>query len=248
MPTTFLPLYDEIGVGYANFREPDHRIGEAIRHGLGDAQTIVNVGAGAGSYEPADRFVVAVEPSMTMLKQRLSEAGPAIQATAAALPFKADVFDAALAILTVHHWPDRAAGLSELRRVSRSRVVILTWDPSSPGFWLTDYFPEILDIDRPIFPSLDELESELGPTLVVDVPIPHDCSDGFLGAYWRRPGAYLDERVRLAISTFSKLRDPTPGLTKLRNDLVSGRWREHYQEILKEHALDLGYRLIVAAD
>ncbi len=241
-------LYDEIGVGYANFREPDHRIDEAIRYGLGDAQAIVNVGAGAGSYEPADRFVVAVEPSMTMLKQRFSAAGPAIQATAAALPFKANVFDAALAILTIHHWPDRAAGLNELRRVSRSRVVILTWDPSSPGFWLTDYFPEILDMDRPIFPSLDELERELGPTLVVNVPIPHDCTDGFLGAYWRRPGAYLDERVRSAISTFSKLQNPTPGLTKLRDDLDSGRWRERYGEILNEYALDLGYRLIVAAD
>ena len=241
-------LYDEIGVGYANLRAPDHRIDQAIRKGLGDARSVLNVGAGTGSYEPADRFVVAVEPSMTMLKQRSAEAGPAIQATAGALPFRANVFDAALAILTVHHWPDRGAGLNELRRVSRSRVVILTWDPSSPGFWLTDYFPEVLDIDRPIFPSLDELQTALGSTRVIEIPIPHDCSDGFLGAYWRRPEAYLDTRVRSAISTFSKLQNIVPGLTKLRDDLDSGRWRRRYGEILNESVLDLGYRLIVAAN
>lgn len=240
-------LYDEIGVGYAKLRAPDLRIERAIRQGLGDARAIVNVGAGTGSYEPADRFVVAVEPSMTMLKQRSPEAGPAIQATAAALPFNADVFDAALAILTVHHWPDRGAGLNELRRVSRSRVVIFTWDPSSHGFWLTDYFPQILDIDRPIFPSLDELQMTLGSTRVIDVPIPHDCSDGFLGAYWRRPESYLDARVRSAISTFSKLQNTAPGLIELRDDLESGRWHERYGDLLAESELDLGYRLIIAA-
>ncbi len=240
-------LYDTIGLSYADFRRPDPSIERAIHNALGDAMTIVNVGAGCGSYEPLDRSVVAVEPSMTMVRQRPPGAAPAVQATAMALPFGTDAFDASMAILTVHHWPDKEQGLEELRRVSRGRVVILTWDPTYPGFWLTDYIPEVLDAGRPLFPMIHEYEHVLGPTEVIDVPIPHDCTDGFLCAYWRRPEAYLDQRARSAISTFSSLRIATSGLQQLDRDLKSGAWRGRYGDIINRTEMDLGYRLIVTS-
>ena len=240
-----VPLYDRIGRDYSARRKPDPRIAEAILRALGDAGTVVNVGAGAGAYEPTDRQVVAVEPSMTMIAQRGAGSAPVIRASATALPFRDDSFDAALAVLTVHHWPDRQLGLSELRRVARSRIVVLTWDRSSPGFWLTDYFPEILDIDRRIFPASGEFGRSLRPVSMETVPIPHDCTDGFLGAYWRRPAAYLDERVRSAISTFSKLSGVEAAIDRLSADLESGEWDRRYGEILTRTELDLGYRLIV---
>ncbi len=239
-------LYDTIGLNYADLRQPDPSIERAIHNALGDAATVVNVGAGSGSYEPSDRSVVAVELSTTMIRQRAPGAAPAVQATAMALPFAADAFDAAMAILTVHHWPDKQRGLEELRRVSRRRVVILTWDPAYVGFWLTDYFPEILEQDRRIFPMIDEYRHVLGPTKVIDVPIPYNCTDGFLCAYWHRPEAYLDQRVRSAISSFSMLEDAAPGLQQLDRDLKSGEWRSRYGDILKLTEMNFGYRLIVA--
>ena len=239
-------LYDTIGLNYADLRQPDPSIERAVHIALGDAVSILNVGAGCGSYEPSDRSVVSVELSMTMIRQRPSGAAPVVQATAMALPFGADAFDASMAILTVHHWPDKEQGLEELRRVSRGRVVILTWDPTYSGFWLTDYIPEVLDADRPIFPMIHEYEHVLGPTKVIDIPIPHDCTDGFMGAYWRRPEAYLDQRVRSAISTFSKLRDTNSGLQRLDRDLKSGAWRSRYRDVLSRTEMDLGYRLVVA--
>ena len=241
-------LYDTIGLGYPGLRRPDPRIARAILGALGDASTIVNVGAGAGSYEPRDRRVVAVEPSMTMIHQRPPDAAPAVRATSTELPFRDETFDASLAILTIHHWADKQRGLSELARAARERVVILTWDLASTGFWLVeDYFPEIAEVDRRIFPTLDELRHELGPISVSRVPIPHDCMDGFLGAYWRRPEAYLDPTVRSAISTFAKLRSPEAGLERLRRDLASGEWHRRHGRVLAEASLDLGYCLVVTA-
>ena len=239
-------LYDTIGRGYAQVRKPDPRFAKAIARGLGDADSVVNVGAGTGAYEPADRDVVAVEPSTTMIAQRPVGSAPVVQATAMSLPFQNDSFDAALAVLTVHHWPDKALGLAELRRVARRRVVVLTWDPASPPFWLTDYFPALLHIDRPLFPTVRDFERALGPVSVARIPVPHDCSDGFLGAHWRRPSAYFDARVRGAISTFSKLSGLESGLERLRADLASGAWRRKYGELLDKTDLDLGYQLIVA--
>ena len=239
-------LYDTIGGGYARIRKADPRIAESILRALGDNDSIVNVGAGAGSYEPLDKCVVAVEPSMTMIAQRPAGSAPVVQASAVSLPFKNDSFDAGLAVLSVHHWPDQEQGLRELRRGSRDRVVVMTWDRESPGFWLTDYFPEILDIDRPLFPAVSEFEGALGSVTAETIPIPHDCTDGFLGAHWRGPAAYLDERVRGATSIFSKLSDIGPGLNRLSTDLDSGKWRRKYGELLREKELDLGYRLIVA--
>ena len=240
-------LYDTIGRGYERLRLPDARIEAQLLGALADCTSVVNVGAGAGSYEPRARSnvaVVAVEPSRTMIGNRPADAAPVARASAIQLPFRDDTFSASLAILTVHHWPDRARGLREMRRVARDRTVILTWDPAAPGFWLTDYFPEILAIDRKIFPSLAELREALGDITVDTVPIPADCTDGFLGAYWNRPEAYLRSEVRAAISTFAKLTDVETGLNKLRGDLQSGEWQRRYAEQLTGSALDLGYRLV----
>ena len=240
-------LYDEIGGGYRNFRRPDPRLATAIRQALGRADTVVNVGAGAGSYEPDDRFVVAVEPAITMIRQRPAGSAPAVQARATALPFRDASFAAALAVLTVHHWSDRARGLEELGRVAAGRVVVVTWDPASSGFWLVDdYFPQIAEIDRPNFPSIAEFGRALGRIEVVPLLIPHDCVDGFLGAYWRRPAAYLDAGVRSAISTFAKLGDVEPTLVRLRRDLEDGTWERHHGDLARLPAMDLGYRLVIA--
>lgn len=238
--------YDDIGRAYARRRRPDPRIARILTSALGGARSVVNVGAGAGSYEPADRAVVAVEPSAVMIAQRPAGAAPAVRASAESLPFSDAAFDAALAVLTVHHWSDRRAGLAEMRRVARDRVVILTWDPAHAGFWLVrDYFPDLVESDRSIFPPLAEIEAALGQTEVSVVPVPHDCLDGFLGAYWRRPAEYLDEGARAGISTFSRIGDIAPRLARLRADLESGRWAAKNAGLLDLEELDLGYRLVV---
>lgn len=240
-------LYDRIGVGYSAWRRPDPRIAARIADALGPARTIVNVGAGAGSYEPADRALVAVEPSAEMVRQRPPSAAPAVRASAERLPFRDRAFDAAMAVLTIHHWPDWRAGIAEMRRVARGPVVILTWDPDHPGFWLVqDYFPQILEIDRVILPRLEEIERVLGPCEARPVPVPADCSDGFLGAYWRRPEMYLDAGARGAISSFAKIGSPQSGLDRLRADLADGTWECRYGSLRAFPELDIGYRLVVA--
>ena len=202
--------------------------------------------AGTGAYELPDRAVVAVEPSTTMIEQRTAGSAPVVQATAMSLPFENDSFEAALAVLTVHHWPDKPRGLAELRRVARRRVVVLTWDPALAPFWLTDCVPELLNIDRRLFPTVRDFERAPGPVSVATISVPHDCSDGFLGAHWRRPSTYLDAHVRGAISTFSTLSGLESGLERLRADLASGEWRRKYGDLLDKTELDLGYQLIVA--
>jgi SAM-dependent methyltransferase len=244
------PVYDRIGARYTATRRPDPRIALAIDAALGDARTLVNVGAGAGAYEPRDRRLVAVEPSWAMIGQRPAGAAPCVRAVAEHLPFRDRAVDACLAVLTLHHWADRAAGLAELRRVARRRVVVLTWDPASRGeFWLTaEYFPAILDLDLPRFPSMGALERSLGPVRAIPLPIPHDCQDGFLGAFWRRPEAYLDPAVRGAMSGFTLL-DPEVvrrGVARLGEDLRAGRWAARHGALRERESLDLGYRLVVA--
>ena len=244
-------LYDEIGLGYRDYRRPDPRVAAAITRALSRTDTVVNVGAGSGSYEPTDRAVVAVEPAMTMIRQRRAGSAPVVQASATDLPCRDDSFAAALAVLTVHHWPDRARGLDELARVARERVVVVTWDPDATAFWLTDdYLPDLIAIDRRIFPTIDDVRRALGAIEVVPIPIPHDCVDGFMGAYWRRPHAYLDARVRGAISTFAKLRDigrDLEGLERLRRDLDDGTWERRHGDVLTRSEIDLGYRIVIAA-
>jgi len=243
-------VYDTIGTGYVAHRQADPRIAQSIRAALGDAKRVVNVGAGAGSYEPSDVSVVAVEPSWEMIGQRSEGRAAAVQGLAERLPFPDGAFDAALAVLTLHHWVDRRAGLAELARVAR-RVVVVTWDPAGrDSFWLTtEYLPEIVEFDLPRFPSLSELADSLGGYVTTQVlPVPHDCVDGFLGAFWRRPDAYLDPAVRNAMSCFALLpaERVESGLTRLADDLRSGRWEARFGHLRKQDSVDLGYRLVVA--
>ncbi|MEM9387682.1 MAG: class I SAM-dependent methyltransferase [Pseudomonadota bacterium] len=237
--------YDGVAAVYTRYREPDPRLAARLDQPLAGSRRVLNVGAGTGSYEPSKQDVIAVDASFEMLRSR--GAGAAVHARAEALPFESDEFDAALAVLTVHHWDDPLAGLAEMRRVTRGAVVVLTWDPEHAGFWLVqDYLPEILRIDRQIFPPLDVFRAALGAVEVTPVEIPSDCTDGFLGAYWKRPSAYLDERVRSAISTFDKI-DCTAGLLKLQQELDAGTWARRNRAQANLIELDLGYRLVVCA-
>lgn len=241
--------YDALAGHYAGVRRPDPRIAAAIDAALGDARTVVNVGAGTGSYEPRDRDVTAVEPSAGMIAARPPGAAPALSGVAESLPFADDTFDAAMAILTIHHWPDQRAGLAELCRVARRRVV-LTFDPDFiEAFWLVaEYLPGNIEIDRAQFPPIERVAAALGGGDVRVVEIPHDCTDGFLCAYWRRPEAYLNPRVRAGISTFARL-DPAEiarGIERLRSDLASGAFWDRHANLADRTSLDLGYRLIVA--
>jgi SAM-dependent methyltransferase len=238
-------LYDRIGVTYAQRRRPDPRIAAAIDAALGDARTVVNVGAGAGSYEPRDREVTAVEPSATMIAQRPPDSAPVVRAYAEDLPFADGAFDASMAVLSDHHWPDRRGGLRELRRVAR-RSVVFTWDRDAVrDSWLVqDYLPEFAE-ETVASLSIGEIAGALGAARVEPVPIPRDCHDGFLHAYWARPEAYLDPSVRACISVFSTI-EATDGLARLRDDLASGAWRERHGQVLELDAIDLGYRLVIA--
>ena len=241
-------LYDSIGRGYAAQRRPDPRIAAHLNHALGPAGSVLNVGAGTGSYEPADRLVVAVEPSVLMLAQRLIGTS-VVRARAEALPFLDRTFDAVMAVLTLHHWEDQTAGLAECARVGRERVVLLTWDAKVSQFWLVEeYFPEFLQIERGRFPAMQDYEQIFGTpvrTEIIAVPVPRDCVDGFLGAYWARPAAYLDPEVRSGISSFSRP-GVQRGLQRLAEDLHSGVWHARYGYLLKRDTLDLGYRIVVA--
>lgn len=239
-------IYDGLALaeGYAIRRRPEPRIASAILSALGDAGTVVNVGAGAGSYEPTDRIVQAVEPSKLMISQRAQDAAPCVQASAESLPFDAEAFDAAVAVLTIHHWSDWRAGLREMRRVARRRIVLLTFDAEASDFWLTcDYIPALMDLDRRIMPRLSDMADELGAFHAAPVPVPHDCVDGFLGAFWRRPHRYLDPNVRRSMSSFASI-DPEDGLKRLAADLENGAWRGRYADLLALEEMDIGYRLL----
>jgi SAM-dependent methyltransferase len=242
--STMNALYDEIGINYAELRKPDHRIARIIEQALGDAKVILNVGAGAGAYEPTDRQLTAVEPSLEMIRKRGPGAARVVQAVADDLPFEDNTFDAAMAILTIHHWPDQAAGLREMRRVTRGRIVLLTFDPSQRP-WLTDYLPELTRLDEAQMPLMSDYARWLGPVDVSPVLVPHDCSDGFLYAYWRRPEAYLDARIRSGSSSFWAIGNAEAGLRKLQRDLESGEWERRYAGLRALNEYDAGYRLVV---
>jgi SAM-dependent methyltransferase len=244
--------YDGIGQGYARRRVPDSRLAEQIDAALGDATVVANVGAGTGAYEPGGRRIIPVEPSTTMIAQRDPESALAVRAVAESLPLPDGSVDAALALLTVHHWSDQAAGLRELRRVAVDRVVVLTWDEavSEARFWmLRDYLPEVMASERARCPSPAMVESVLGPCRTEAVLIPVDCTDGFFAAYWGRPEAYLDAEVRASISTLAQA-DPQAvddAVGHLGRDIASGAWAMRYADLADHDALDLGYRLVVAS-
>lgn len=243
-------LYDTIGSSYAATRRTEPRIAAQVWAALGDARTVLNVGAGTGSYEPADRDVVAVEPSAVMRAQRPAGAAPCVAATAESLPFQDRSFDAAMAFASVHHWHDPIAGLREMRRVAR-RVVVFTHETGHSGwlqrFWLTrDYLPEVADLVAGR-PSLREMAHAIGAR-TEPVLIPWDCVDGFFEAYWRRPEAYLDERVRRGVSVWARLGPDIEqrAVRSLRDDLTSGRWAERNGDLVDLDAAELGLRLLIA--
>jgi len=238
------PSYDLIGLDYSDLRRPDPRIAASIERALGRAASILNVGAGAGSYEPAGREVTAVEPSSEMIRQRRVAAASVVQGHAEQLPFDDGSFDAAMAILTVHHWTDQERGMREMRRVTRGPIVILTFDPAFRGFWLADYIPALVALDEAQMPKMADYEAWLGPVEISTIPIPHDCTDGFLCAYWRRPAAYLDPKVRAAMSSFWAVGDVSAPLARLERDLADGTWTARYGALLARDACDCGYRLV----
>jgi SAM-dependent methyltransferase len=243
-------LYDTIGATYTATRRTEPRIAARVWAALGDARTVLNVGAGTGSYEPPDRHVLALEPSAVMRAQRPADAAPCLIGSAETLPFDDQTFDAAMAFATVHHWPDPIAGLREMRRVAR-RVVVFTHDTSDSGwlgrFWLTrDYLPEVANLlaGRP---SLTELADAIGAR-TEPVLVPWDCVDGFFEAYWRRPEAYLDENVRRGVSVWAKVGPDAEqrAVRHLRDDLASGRWAERNSDLVDLDAAELGLRLLIA--
>ncbi len=237
-------LYDAIGRTYREHRRPDTRIASYIEEALGGAETVLNVGAGTGSYETADRRVIAVDPALTMIRQR--GPGPVVQGAAEALPFPDRSFDAVTAFITIHHWTDWRAGLQEMQRIA-PRVVLLGFDTAVTNqFWLIqEYFPFVLSWPDPV--PVGDVTDVLGGASVVSIPTPHDCVDGFFAAYWRRPEAYLDASVRACISGLARA-DPAdlePGLTRLAADIESGHWRRRHADLLELDELDTGMRLVV---
>jgi ubiquinone/menaquinone biosynthesis C-methylase UbiE len=243
--------FDKIGAGYSQIRRADPRLARAIAKALGPATTVLNVGAGAGSYEPDDRPVVAAEPSAVMLAQHGGRRR--VQATAGSLPFAPASFDAAMATLTVHHWPDLRQGLAEMRRVAR-RQVVFTWDPDHEReLWLhTEYIPAMAAFERSRFPALGQVVDLLEAHQVVPFAIPHDFTDGFQHAYWRRPEAFLDARRRAASSMFAIVPPATvePALARLRSDLDSGAWAARHSDLIAAAAaaVDYGFRLVIGGE
>jgi SAM-dependent methyltransferase len=242
--------YDRIGIGYGKARRADPRIAARIDAALGDARSVLNVGAGAGSYEPGDREVTAVEPSAEMIAQRPTGAAPVVQASAEELPFEDDSFDAAMAVLTVHHWADLGAGLSEVRRVTRRRIVVVTFDPGVlAGLWIVrDYFPEMLGLKRRSPATSAELAAVLAATTSVPIPVPRDCTDHFFAALWARPEMLFDDEVVRPMWVWQSISEGArrAGRERLAADLDSGAWDERHGHLRKAPELDVGLRLMVS--
>jgi len=243
-----MTLYDDLGRTYAATRRADPRFAARINAELGDAASVINIGAGTGSYEPPET-VLAIEPSKTMIRQRSPAAPPAVQAVAERLPVRDNCVDAALAVLTIHHWTDLEAGIAEMRRVARHRVVILTCDSVklSSEFWLlAEYLPEAGRADPGMAVPIERLMTLLDEPVVTPLPVPHDCADGFGAAYWQRPEAYLDPAIQSGISLLARAGQATleHGLRRLAADLDSGRWYDQHADLLDLDELDLGYCLV----
>lgn len=241
--------YERYGRDYAVARATDPRLAARIHAALGDARTVVNVGAGSGSYEPVDRHVIAIEPSAAMRAQRPPDLAPAIDAVAEALPLDDRSLDAAMAVITIQHWTDPPAGLRELRRVARGPVVVVTFDPDRfADHWLMEYLPEALADDGARFPAIDFVAGTLGGACVEPVPVPADCHDGFIEAYYARPEAFLDPAVRRSQSIWPRL---PPGvedraIAALAADLDSGRWDERHGHLRTTPEYHGALRLVIS--
>lgn len=245
-----MEAYDAIGRGYGDHRRPDPRLAAAIWSALEDARSVINVGAGTGSYEPPDRAVLAVEPSAVMIAQRPRGSARAVQAKAERLPVADDSFDAAMAVLTIQHWSDLERGLAELRRVARRRIVVVTMDVDVfAELWLVrDYVPELRATHAAAFPSPAWLADALPAASVSALPVPRDCTDRFLAALWASPEAYLDPSIRGATSAWDRLPNDIVdrALARLGDDLASGRWHARHGGLHDLSELDVGLRIVRA--
>lgn len=243
--------YDKLGQKYSGYRQTEPKIAAYVNKALGNAQTVLNVGAGAGSYEPSDRYVIAVEPSIVMRQQRLAnKKNPAIDAKGDSLPFDDNSFDATMAMITIHHWPDIDKGLKELRRVTKEQVIIMTFDPDAlDNFWNANYFPELIAVEKARFPSIEFIKNSLGGNCeVIEIPIPLDCVDGFQEAFYGRPEAFLEKEVRLSQSAWGFLSEEVQNrlVKNLENDLKSGEWDKKYGHYRKEPFFTCALRLLIS--
>ena len=245
-----MATYDRIGRGYAGARRTDARIAARIEEALGDARWVVNIGAGAGSYEPSSREVTAVEPSAEMIAQRPVGAAPVVQSNAETLPFDDNSFDAAMAVLTAHHWTNLRAGLDEMLRVARRRVVIVTFDSTAlEDLWITaDYFPEMLELKRPSGASSRNLTTMLPAAKSIPLPVPRDCEDRFFAALWARPEMLFEEEVVRPMWVWQSISEDSrrAGRERLAADLQSGAWDERYGHLREKPELDVGLRLVAS--
>ena len=243
--------YNKFGQKYSGYRQTDPRIAEYVFTALKDAKTTLNVGAGSGSYEPFDKYVVAVEPSIVMRAQRIQNGkNPAINAKADNLPFDDNSFDASMAMVTVHHWPDMNKGLKELRRVTKKQVLVMSFDPNElDNFWNVNYFPELIEVEKARYPSIEFIKHSLGGNCeVVPIPIPLDCVDGFQEAFYGRPEAFLEKEVRLSQSAWGFLPEGVEEklVQSLELDLKSGEWDKKYGHFRTQPTFTCALRLIIS--